>query len=109
MAFDPAVEQFLAEGRRLGEVLGRMKAAMYDDLRVRRAAPDEPNVMPEVDGYGVLTDLYLEGIVGRYTASQIETLVMSGLQECYEVLDERRAAAADEAVPEAAELNLELG
>lgn len=107
MAFDPAVERFLAEGRRLGEVLGKMQAAMYDDLRVRRAAPDEPNIMPEVDGYGELTDLYLEGIVGRYTADQIGNLIMSGLNECYEVLDSRRAAAAGEAVPELAELNLE--
>ncbi|EUA17515.1 hypothetical protein I553_10573 [Mycobacterium xenopi 4042] len=62
-AFHPDVERFLARGRELGEMLGRVHAAAFEDLRVRRAAPDEPNLMPEIDGYGALTDLWMEGIV----------------------------------------------
>ncbi|ORW05010.1 hypothetical protein [Mycobacterium kyorinense] len=106
MAFHPDVERFLARGRELGEMLGRVHAAAFEDLRVRRAAPDEPNLMPEIDGYGALTDLWMEGIVGRYSPAQIEQLFMSALRECYEVLGERREAAARAAVPE---LDVELG
>ncbi|CAN3131945.1 hypothetical protein ACNUDN_29090 [Mycobacterium sp. smrl_JER01] len=109
MSFHPAVESFLAKSRELGSVLGKVQSAMYDDLRVRRAAPEEPNVMPEIDGYGALTDLYLDGIVGRYSARQIEDLVMSGLQECYAAIDERRLEAVREAVPEFDQLDLGLG
>jgi hypothetical protein len=108
VSFHPAVESFLAKSRELGSVLGKVQSAMYDDLRVRRAAPDEPNVMPEIDGYGALTDLYLDGIVGRYSARQIEGLVMSGLQECYAAIDERRLEAVREAVPEFDQLDLGL-
>ncbi|EUA17458.1 hypothetical protein I552_0659 [Mycobacterium xenopi 3993] len=86
MAFHPDVERFLARGRELGEMLGRVHAAAFEDLRVRRAAPEEPNLIPEIDGYGALTDLWMEGIVGRYRPAQIEQLFMSAMRECYEVL-----------------------
>lgn len=106
MAFHPQVEAFLARGRELGEMLGKVQAAAFEDLRVRRAAPEEPNLMPEIDGYGALTDLFMEGIVGRYTPHQIETLFMSAMNECYEVLNERRQEAARAAIPD---LDPELG
>lgn len=101
MALHPDVEQFLEDSRRLSEAMGAIKAAAFDDLRVRRAAPEEPDVMPEIDGWGAMTDLYLgEGIVDRYRAAQLEALVMSGLRECYAVVRDRRSQAAHEAAPE---------
>ena len=109
MAFHPEVERFLARGRELGAMLGRVHAAAFDDLRVRRAAPEEPNLIPEIDGYGALKDVWMEGIVDRYSAAQIEQLFMSAMQECYAVLGERREAAARAAVPDLEDLGADLG
>jgi hypothetical protein len=100
VGFHPDVEAFLAQGRALGDVLERVQAAAFDDLRVRRSAPDEPNLLPEIDGYGALTDLWMEGIVGTYKAAQIEHLFMAAVSECYAVLGDRRTDAARAAVPD---------
>jgi hypothetical protein len=100
VAFHPDVERFLARGRELGEMLGKVRAAGFDDLRVRRAAPDEPDLMPEIDGYGALTDVWMDGIVERYGPSQIERLFMSAIAECYRVLGDRRDSAVRSAVPD---------
>ena len=101
MAFHPAVEQFLADSRRLSEALGAIHSAAFNDLRVRRAAPDEPEVMPEIDGWGALTDVYLgEGVVQRYGAGELGEVIMSGLRECYAVLEDRRREAARKAAPD---------
>ena len=101
MAFHPEVEKFLARSQQLSQALEAVERAAFDDLRVRRAAPNEPDVMPEVDGWGELKSLYLgEGVVDRYNAHEVEQLVMSGLSECYAVLDDRRREAASKAAPE---------
>lgn len=101
MPFHPEVERFLEQGRRLGEIMGKVQAAAFDDLRVRRAAPNEPDVMPEVDGYGTLKSLFLgEGVCQRYTPSELEKLFMSAMRECYAVLGDRRLEAAEAAVPD---------
>lgn len=101
MSFDPMVEQFLAESRRLSEALGAVEAAAFTDLRVRRAAPNESDVMPEVDGWGTPSDVYFgEGVLERYSAEELQQLIMAGLHECYEVLDDRRREAARLAAPE---------
>jgi hypothetical protein len=101
VAFHPDVERFLSESRRLSEAIGAIQSAAFDDLRVRRASPDEPDVMPEIDGWGALTGLYLgEGIVNRYRPAQIEELFMSALRECYAVLGDRRSQAAQAAAPD---------
>lgn len=100
MAFHPDVEAMLAAGRALGEQLAAVHAAAFDDLRVRRAAEREPNLLPEINGYGVLTDLWMDGIVGRYTAPQIESLFTEAMGRCYAVLDQRRMEAASAVVPE---------
>ncbi|UQX13435.1 hypothetical protein [Candidatus Mycobacterium methanotrophicum] len=101
MAFHPQVEQFLADSKRLSDALGAIEAAAFDNLRVRRAAPDEPEVMPEIDGWGALTDVYLgEGVVQRYRAEELGELVMSGVRECYAVLEDRRREAAHAAAPD---------
>ncbi len=98
MAFHPEVEKFLARSQQLSQALEAVERAAFDDLRVRRAAPNEPDVMPEVDGWGELKSLYLgEGVVDRYNAHEVEQLVMSGLSECYAVLDDRRREAASKA------------
>ncbi len=55
MAFHPEVEAFLAQGRALGDALERVQSAAFDDLRVRRSTPNEPNLLPEIDGYGALS------------------------------------------------------
>lgn len=100
MPYHPDVEAVLAQGRQLGERMAKLEAALFTDLRVRRSAPGEPNVLPEIDGYGALTDLWMEGIVGRYSAPEVEQLVMSALGECYAVLGDRCTAAALEVVDE---------
>lgn len=101
MAFHPDVERFLTESRRLSDTIGAIQTAAFDGLRVRRAAPDDPDVMPEVDGWGELKDLYLgDGVVDRYRPAQLERVILSALQECYAVLGERRSAAAHDAVPD---------
>jgi len=100
VGFHPDVEAFLAQGRALGDVLERVQAAAFDDLRVRRSASDEPNLLPEIDGYGALTDLWMEGIVGTYKAAEIEHIFLAALAECYAVLGERRSDAARSAVPD---------
>lgn len=105
MAYHPAVTEWLAQSARLSEALRAAQAAMFEDLRVRRGAPSEPDVMPEIDGYGALTSLYLgEGIADRYRPAELEALVMDGLRECYAVWEERRNEAAQAAVPDWAEL-----
>lgn len=109
MALHPDVEKFLREGRELGEMLGALRAAAFDDLRVRRACPDEPNLLPEIDGYGALTDLWMEGIVERYTPAEIERIFMAAIAECYAVLEDRRNAAASAVVPEDRKAELGLG
>lgn len=86
MAYHPAVAEYLAQSERLSDALRAAQAAMFDDLRVRRAAPSEPDVMPEIDGYGALTNLFLgEGVADRYRPAELEALVMDGLRECYAV------------------------
>jgi hypothetical protein len=101
MAFHPEVERFLAQGRELGEMIRKVQASAFDDLRVRRAAPEEADVMPEVDGHGALKSLFFgEGICQRYTPTQVEDLFMSAMQECYAVLGDRRREAAQAAVPD---------
>ena len=100
MAFHPDVEAFLAQGRALGDALERVQSAAFDDLRVRRSTPDEPNLLPEIDGYGALTDLWMEGIVGQYKATEIENIFMAAVAECYAVLGDRRTDAARSAIPD---------
>lgn len=101
MAYHPAVEQFLAESQRLRDALGAVEDAAFNNLRVRRAAPNDPDVMPEVDGWGAVTDVYLgEGVTQRYSASQLGELIMAGLHECYGVLNDRRRDAARAAAAE---------
>jgi hypothetical protein len=100
VAFHPDVVAFLARGAELGEMLERVQAAAFDDLRVRRAGADEPNLLPEIDGYGALTSLWMEGIVGRYKAREIEHIFMAAVAECYAVLGDRRSDAARSAVPD---------
>lgn len=107
MGFHPDVEAFLAKGAALGEMLERVQAAAFDDLRVRRAGSTEPNLLPEIDGYGALTSLWMDGIVGTYKAAEIEHIFMSAIAECYAVLGDRRADAAQSAVPD--ELRPSLG
>ena len=108
MPFHPEVERFLERSRELGEILGKVHAAAFDDLRVRRAAPNEPDVMPEVDGYGTLTSLFFgEGVCQRYTPSELEKLFMSAMRECYAVLGDRRREAAEGAVPDFSDLGLQ--
>lgn len=101
MAYHPAVEEWLAKSQRLGDAIGAVQDAAFNNLRVRRAAPDDPDVMPEVDGWGTVTDVYLgEGVTQRYSASQLGDVIMAGLRECYAVLNDRRREAAREAAPE---------
>ena len=100
MGFHPDVEAFLAQGRALGNALERVQSAAFDDLRVRRSAPNEPNLLPEIDGYGSLTDLWMEGIVGQYKAAEIESIFMAAVAECYAVLGDRRTDAARSAIPD---------
>ena len=100
MAFHPDVEAFLAQGRALGDALERVQSAAFDDLRVRRSTPNEPNLLPEIDGYGALTDLWMEGIVGAYKATEIEAIFMAAVAECYAVLGDRRTDAARTAIPD---------
>lgn len=101
MEYHPAVAEYLAQSARLSEALQSAKAAMYEDLRVRRAAPTEPDVMPEIDGYGEVKSLFLgEGVAARYTPPELQGLVKAGLDECYAVLEERRNEAAQAAVPD---------
>ncbi|EIU51586.1 MULTISPECIES: hypothetical protein [Mycobacteriaceae] len=101
MAYHPAVEEWLAKSQRLGEAIGAVQDAAFNNLRVRRAAPSDPDVMPEVDGWGTVTDVYLgEGVTQRYSASQLGEVIMAGLRECYAVLNDRRKEAAREAAPE---------
>lgn len=110
MAYHPAVAEYLAQSERLSDALRAAQAAMFDDLRVRRAAPSEPDVMPEIDGYGALTNLFLgEGVADRYRPAELEALVMDGLRECYAVWEERREEAARAAVPGWAELEKWFG
>lgn len=98
MAYHPAVEEWLAKSQRLGDAIGAVQDAAFNNLRVRRAAPDDPDVMPEVDGWGTVTDVYLgEGVTQRYSASQLGDVIMAGLRECYAVLNDRRREAAREA------------
>lgn len=105
MEYHPDVAEYLAQSARLSEALASAKAAMYEDLRVRRAAPTEPDVMPEIDGYGELKSLFLgEGVATRYTPTELQDLVKAGLEECYAVLEERRNEAAQTAVPDWEEL-----
>ncbi|MEB3023477.1 MULTISPECIES: hypothetical protein [Mycolicibacter] len=57
--------------------------------------------MLEVDDSGALTNLHLGGgVCARYQAGGLESLVMAGLRECYEVLDEQRNGAAGDVVPD---------
>lgn len=110
MPFHPEVERWLERSRHLGEMLSKAQAAAFDDLRVRRAAPNEPDVMPEVDGYETLTSLFLgEGICQRYTPSELEKLFMSAMRECYAVLGDRRREAAKAAQAGHADLPDDLG
>lgn len=108
--FHPEVERYLVLGREIGDMMAKAQAAMFDDLRVRRAAPDEPDVMPEVDGYGALRNLFFgEGVCQRYTPAQLEGLFMSAMRECYAVLGDRRREAAEAAVPADFVIRLGLG
>ncbi|MBS1691251.1 MAG: hypothetical protein JST91_03410 [Actinobacteria bacterium] len=101
MAYDPAVEHFLAESQRLSDAIGAVEDAAFNNLRVRRAAPNDPDVMPEVDGWGTVTDVYLgEGVTQRYSAAQLGDVIMAGLHECYAVLNDRRREAARDAAPD---------
>jgi hypothetical protein len=100
VAYHPDVEAILARGQQLGDSLAKLEAALFSDLRVRRSAPREPNLLPEIDGYGALTDLWMDGIVGRYSAPEIERLFLDALGECYGALGDRRSEAAYAVVDE---------
>lgn len=93
MAFHPDVEAVLERGRHLADLLSKVKEAAFDDRRVRRSAEREPNLLPEINGYGALTDLWMEGIVGRYTAPEIERIFMEAMSNCYEALGDPLAEA----------------
>ncbi len=94
MDYHPAVAAVLARGQQLGDSMAKLEAAVFTDLRVRRSAPREPNLLPEIDGYGTLTGLWMDGIVGRYSAAEIEKLFLDAMAECYAAVGDRRAEAA---------------